>query len=424
MTLKPTDCPQCHRTLSTLDDEFQWCDFCEWNLNPFNEDIDQRSPLKIYRRYERTLAQNLLRKVIQSSSQRHSFSSTKAIAYLNSSLIHSISLLLAIAAMGTFSYWPHASAILGTVLLGAVAVITRPRLSRWPKEVLSRNQFPNLYGFVDRICEKMGASPFHGIVVDSHFNASYTEYGIGPWKKKLLTLGLPLIEAIENEELAAIVGHEIGHGQNGDLLRGIFVGHALSTLKNWHYIWMPTSLFEGNHSIVGIIMFPFNVARVLVASLFDLNYRFLLILLRRQSQEAEYFADRAGAQIVGKDVFISGLQKTISVRATVDIIVQRAALNNSPTKIFEEIRKLRGGPGSNLFQNTFYKELRTGQSLDSTHPPTLFRIHYLKSVHVPYRNLELNSNIYFAVRKELESLHDKISQELIDAHLSEIYPLR
>ena len=89
---------------------------------------------------------------------------------------------------------------------------------------LQPDEAPELRAEVERIRNAVGAAPLHGIVINAELNAAaaFVPHGVGLWRQRhYLILGLPLLQALDRRELAAVVAHEFGHFHGG---HGHFTG--------------------------------------------------------------------------------------------------------------------------------------------------------------------------------------------------------
>lgn len=80
-----------------------------------------------------------------------------------------------------------------------------------PEFLLERADQPELFAWLDRMADQVGSPRVDQVSVFSQINASAGERRVrGRWRP-LVGIGLPLLELLSTEELAAIVAHELGH---------------------------------------------------------------------------------------------------------------------------------------------------------------------------------------------------------------------
>ena len=145
-----------------------------------------------------------------------------------------------------------------------------------------------------RIRNAVGAAPLHGIVINAELNAAaaFVPHGVGLWRQRhYLILGLPLLQALDRRELAAVVAHEFGHFHGG---HGHFTGWIYRLRSSWHRLL--DGMAGGGMWGGQLLWFFFRW----YAPYFD---AYSHVLARRQ----EYAADAVAAQVAGADAMASAL---------------------------------------------------------------------------------------------------------------------
>ena len=98
----------------------------------------------------------------------------------------------------------------------------------WPRfeppdgVLISATDATELVSFVEDIRRQAGGPPMHRIYITDELNAGARQtprLGFFGWHRNDLILGLPLMQALTRQELAAVVAHEFGHlaGEHGKL---------------------------------------------------------------------------------------------------------------------------------------------------------------------------------------------------------------
>ncbi|HYM86365.1 MAG TPA: M48 family metalloprotease [Pseudoxanthomonas sp.] len=161
---------------------------------------------------------------------------------------------------------------------------------------LQADEAPALRAEVERVRNAVGAAPLHGIVINGELNAAaaYVPRGFGVWgQRHYLILGLPLLQALDGRELAAVVAHEFGHFHGG---HGHFTGWIYRLRASWY------RLLEGmsNGGLWGgqLLWLFFRW----YAPYFD---AYSQVMARRQ----EYAADAVAAGVAGADAAASALMR-------------------------------------------------------------------------------------------------------------------
>jgi Zn-dependent protease with chaperone function len=121
--------------------------------------------------------------------------------------------------------------------------------------------------------------------------------------RPILFLGLPLWDVLTPRQRVALLGHEIGHGVNGDSRHGVVIGSALRTLHQWYGVLRPDRPTTGESPSTRAARVLMFVPTFAVLALIKLLDRLTLTA----SIRAEYAADGLAAQVA-------------STRATVELL--------------------------------------------------------------------------------------------------------
>src|SRR5262245_20961627 len=218
-------CPECTAAVVSEHGKIPWCERCEWNLA--EPDLDpllsrtERFRAKISHAIAYDLTRGLFTKLVGRSAQRPSLGGGFAALLLISAIVVVLfSAAVAVAFMLILRGNPVMK-IAGGLLL-AFAVMFRPRIGSARKvlkevDVLAEDQAPELFRLVRRIAEVVGAPMPHKIAIDARFNASAGT--MGPTRRRIMVLGLPLLAVLRPQERVALIGHEVGHFINHDSRR-------------------------------------------------------------------------------------------------------------------------------------------------------------------------------------------------------------
>jgi Zn-dependent protease with chaperone function len=159
---------------------------------------------------------------------------------------------------------------------------------------LQPGEAPELRAEVERVRNAVGAEPLHGIVINAELNAAaaYVPDGLALWRQRhYLVLGLPLLQALDRRELAAVIAHEFGHFHGG---HGRFAEWIYRLRGSWQRL-MEGMAGEGVWG--GLLLWLFFRW---YAPYFD---AYSYVLARRH----EYAADAVGAQVAGAEAMASAL---------------------------------------------------------------------------------------------------------------------
>jgi Zn-dependent protease with chaperone function len=350
------------------------------------------------------------------------WSPSRAAAYALATAVHLSSIMslcvgvwLLFQPWATFLFW-----FLG-VLLILVAWSVRPQLGKLPRDVLDRTQFPTLYAAADRTAAKMNAPKIDAISISREFNAFYETVGFR--RTRHMNLGITLLLAMNSEERVAVIAHELSHGANGDPLRGQFLHSAVHTLLSWAYFLRPASIGRGGEyhqaaAVTALMMIPFEFAALVISEFILWVAQALLLLVYRESQRAEYLADRLAASVAGSTATVNALDK-ILLSGRAEDAVRRIAVTYSDDDVALGVKRAM----SDIAPLDYERHRRISRkkllAVDSTHPPTAFRIDMLaKQQFTPSPILDRAESE--AMEKEIMTLANKLRREIIDDYLIEI----
>lgn len=220
--------------------------------------------------------------------------------------------VLAVGVAGALLYLPYAEMVyfnrvhpklLIFSLLGAGAIVWSI-LPRWDKFVapgpeIRREEQPELFGLIGEVARKTGqAEPKH-VYATLEVNAWVTERGgiMGLGSRRVMGLGLPLLEALTVDEFRAVLAHEFGHYLGGDTKLGPWIyktrsaiGRSLARLDEDSWIRMP------------FVMYAKMFLRVTSAV----------------SRQEEFAADAVAARVASAGALASGLKKLGGAAAAFD----------------------------------------------------------------------------------------------------------
>lgn len=247
-----------------------------------------------------------------------------------------IALVLALA-MNAFSYWFSDKIV----------------LKMYRANEVSQSESPELYAMVRRLTQKAGM-PMPRIYLINQPQPNAFATGRNP-EHAAVAVTTGIMRMLSAEELEGVIGHELAHIKNRDILIGTIaatVAGAISYLTHmaqWALIFGGGDDDEGGNPLVAVfIMIVASVAAVMIQMAI--------------SRSREYAADVGGSRLTGNPRYLSSaLRKLHSASQQIPMSAQPA------TAHMFIVNPLTGGKMARLF---------------STHPPMEERIARLESMRV------------------------------------------
>lgn len=231
---------------------------------------------------------------------------------------------------------------------------------------LMRRDNPRVYNIVENLTMACGMPmPQVNIVEDPQLNAFAS--GIDE-KTYTVTVTTGLLDRLDDDELAGVIGHELTHIRNKDtrllITSIVFVG-IISTVMTllvrmlWNtFLWggnRRSSNEKGNGLSVAVVML-IGVVCAAIAYLFTLLTRFAI------SRKREFMADAGGAELCGNPLALASALRKISGDPGLDV-----GRDDIAQMYIIHPQALSGGSISGFFSKLF-----------STHPSTEERIRLLE----------------------------------------------
>jgi heat shock protein HtpX len=217
-------------------------------------------------------------------------------------------------------------------------------------KIVSKEEYPRLHEIVERLSTNNGLPKPKVAMVNSPVPNAFAT-GKSP-KSSLVAVTTGILDILDNDELEAVIGHELSHVRSRDVLV-LTLASVFSTVA-WYLVRF--GLFGGlqarNRNTAG------TSAIVLLVAITTWVVSFLII--RAISRYREFSADRGGAIMTGKpDKLASALLK---ISGKIKVIPPKELENVQKLNAFFIIPALSGSSIANLF---------------STHPPVEKRVQKL-----------------------------------------------
>jgi heat shock protein HtpX len=217
-------------------------------------------------------------------------------------------------------------------------------------KIVSKEEYPRLHEIVERLSTNNGLPKPKVAMVHSPVPNAFAT-GKSP-KSSLVAVTTGILDLLDNDELEAVIGHELSHVRSRDVLV-LTLASVFSTVA-WYLIRFGLfgSLQTRNRNTAG------TSAIVMLVAITTWVVSFLII--RAISRYREFSADRGGAIMTGKpDKLASALLK---ISGKIKVIPPKELENVQKLNAFFIIPALSGTSIANLF---------------STHPPVEKRVQKL-----------------------------------------------
>jgi heat shock protein HtpX len=217
-------------------------------------------------------------------------------------------------------------------------------------KIVSKEEYPRLHEIVERLSTNNGLPKPKVAMVHSPVPNAFAT-GKSP-KSSLVAVTTGILDLLDNDELEAVLGHELSHVRSRDVL--VLTLASLFSTVAWYLVRF--GLFGGlqarNRNTAG------TSAIVLLVAITTWVVSFLII--RAISRYREFSADRGGAIMTGKpDKLASALLK---ISGKIKVIPPKELETVQKLNAFFIIPALSGSSIANLF---------------STHPPVEKRVQKL-----------------------------------------------
>lgn len=179
----------------------------------------------------------------------------------------------------------HAIQLQIGLVLTALAILAAiwPRRDRFtpPGPEIEAHEAPELFALLRGVASAAGQEMPAHVYLDGQVNAAVTHRGgvMGYGSRRVMILGLPLIQGLSSDELRAVVAHEFGHYRAGDVSLGPWVYKTRSTIAR-----AVSQLGEG-----------------FVGKVFSMYGALFLRITAEVSREQEFVADEVSASVTTPD---------------------------------------------------------------------------------------------------------------------------
>ncbi len=266
-----------------------------------------------------------------------------------------------------------------------------PKMVEWSMKIryVKREDYPELYGMIEDQA-RLANIPMPRVAVSPMQIPNAFAFGRGQ-KDGRVCVTEAIMKLLSREELQAVIGHELTHLKNRDVITITILSVIPMILYRvaWHFLFFGggrrDSRGGSNAALIGLAAFVF--------------YFITNLLVLYASRIREYFADKGSVELGNRPAALaSALYKLVygSARLGKDSLKEAEGLKafflNDPSKAFNEIRELRQldvnqsgtiDPDELALIRSKTLKLNFGDRLMeglSTHPNMLKRIQHLSSL--------------------------------------------
>ena len=159
------------------------------------------------------------------------------------------------------------------------ALVPRPDRFAPPGPRLEESEHPRLFALIRDVAAATQQEPPSDVYVLNQMNAWVTHRGgmMGFGSRRVMGIGLPLLQAVSIPEFKAIIAHEFGHYSSGDVALGPWIYKTRAAIMR---------------TIVG-------VHKTIVAAPFIWYGNQFLRLTHAVSRQQEFIADQVAARVAG-----------------------------------------------------------------------------------------------------------------------------
>jgi Zn-dependent protease with chaperone function len=218
-------------------------------------------------------------------------------------------------------FWPLQ---IGVIILAILFLLflckgffSRGRYSMSGFVEVTEDDQPELYDFVERLCEEVKAPFPQGIYVFAEVNAAMSMrvslMNLFASPRKNLILGLGLVNFLNLSELKAVIAHELGHSAQKSFIDSytLLVRNVIVSLF-FGSDWLD-DLLERNrrrNDVAGLVAKVFY-SMIFVGKKFLAGVYYLISLLEQGiSRQREFNADLVAVSVAGSDAIVHGLKRT------------------------------------------------------------------------------------------------------------------
>jgi Zn-dependent protease with chaperone function len=256
--------------------------------------------------------------------------------------------LIALAAYGVYDHAVHHLPTLssGSLILYVAPLVARvlvvllllkplfaPRRRMGEPLTVQPDQEPLLTQYVELVCRAMNAPVPRRIDVDATANAaaSFRRGFLSFFGNDLvLTLGLPLVAAMDLRQLTGVLAHELGHFRQGLAMRLTYIIHRVNgwfarvvyERDAWDQ-WLAELPQKDGWGYAAMIVWTAQLFMALTRLILKALMYLALAVSSFMSRQMEFDADRCESQMAGSEVFASTSRTLVRLNVAWEIVADQ-----------------------------------------------------------------------------------------------------
>ena len=169
------------------------------------------------------------------------------------------------------------------------AIIPRPDKFEDPGPRITAHDHPELFKLIQQVAHSTGQERPQEVYLVNDVNAFVSQRGgvMGFGSRRVMGLGLPLMQALTVDEFKGVLAHEFGHYHSGDVALGPWIHKTRAAIGR--------TLDQLSDSVLRYIFYAYGTM--------------FLRVTHAVSRRQEFIADEIGARVAGANAMISGLRK-------------------------------------------------------------------------------------------------------------------
>lgn len=214
-----------------------------------------------------------------------------------------------------------------------------------PSNAVERSQAPELFAILDELAASAATAAPDEVYLSPGPDVGVAEVGgtFGIGSRRVLMLGVPVLECLTVQELRAVLAHELGHYVGGDTRLTGIVSYAHASFHSVFESVRQRPTHAPRHVLIAA---GAEVAERIGTILVSSYVRFFLRMTRPTSRRQEAAADLLAARLCGRDAIVRALEKVSVVgplyeaylRADVLLAIQHGAVPSDLLAGFQRFR--------------------------------------------------------------------------------------